>query len=106
MSVVAMFAKVDTSGDGGVTREELVKNCHLLNLSVEEAHRLFDKLDVNGDGEVSAEEFTKAVVEIENNDLNVGGFEHGGWQERRCENGPPEPCWDCVHKPLHMCNHP
>jgi len=67
MSVVAMFAKVDTSGDGGVTREELVKNCHLLNLSVEEAHRLFDKLDVNGDGEVSAEEFAKAVVEIENN---------------------------------------
>ena len=28
------------------------------------------------------------------------------WQEGRCENGPSEPCWDCVHKPLHMCNHP
>jgi hypothetical protein len=52
MSVVGLFAKVDASGDGGVTREELVKNCHLLNLSVDEAHRLFDKLDVNGDGEV------------------------------------------------------
>ena len=67
MSVVAMFAKLDTSGDGGVSREELVKNCHLLNLSVEEAPRLFDKLDVNGDGEVSAKEFAEAVVEIENN---------------------------------------
>ena len=28
------------------------------------------------------------------------------WQEGRCENGPSEPCWDCVHKPLHMCNRP
>ena len=66
-SIVAMFAKVDVNGDGGVTREELVKNCHLLNLSTEEAHRLFDKLDVNGDGEVSSEEFAEAVVQIENN---------------------------------------
>ena len=28
------------------------------------------------------------------------------WQEGRCENGPSEPFWDCVHKPLHMRNHP
>ena len=28
------------------------------------------------------------------------------WQEGRCENGPSEPCWDCVHQPLHMCKHP
>ena len=28
------------------------------------------------------------------------------WQEGRCENGSSEPCWDCVHKPLHMCNRP
>lgn len=52
LSIVALFAKVDTSGDGSVTREELVRNCHVLHLSVEDAHRLFDKLDVNGDGEV------------------------------------------------------
>jgi len=65
--LVAMFSKVDVNGDGGVSREELVKNCHLLNLSVEEAHRLFDKLDVDGDGEVSADEFAKAIEAIENN---------------------------------------
>jgi len=53
LSIVALFAKVDTSGDGSVTREELVRNCHVLHLSVEDAHRLFDKLDVNGDGEVN-----------------------------------------------------
>ena len=57
----SVFAQLDTDCDGTLTRDEIVKNCHLLKLSAEEANQLFDKLDADGDGELSIEEFMKAA---------------------------------------------
>lgn len=50
--IMAEFKKLDTSGDGKLTREEIVRNCDLLHLSIEEAHRLFDRLDSDRSGSV------------------------------------------------------
>ena len=33
---------------------------------------------------------------------STGGGKRAG---ARTVNGPSEPCWDCVHQPLHMCKH-
>jgi hypothetical protein len=51
-AIMAEFKRMDSSGDGTLTREEVVRNSSLLNMSVEEAHRLFDRLDTNNSGEV------------------------------------------------------
>ena len=59
--ISTMFAQLDVDGDGSLTCAEIVKNCHVLKLSEEEAYDLFQKLDVDGDGELSIEEFAKAA---------------------------------------------
>ena len=53
-----LFELLDGDHNGLVTREEVVAQASLLQVSDAEAAALFDALDVDGDGELSRAEFT------------------------------------------------
>jgi hypothetical protein len=60
----ALFDALDTSGDGSLTRDEVVNGADLVGMTPEEAGALFDMLDLDGSGEISREEMQKGASHI------------------------------------------
>jgi hypothetical protein len=52
----ALFNQVDVSGDGLLSRDELVAAAHVLNMTPEEAGLFFDSVDVDGSGTLDKRE--------------------------------------------------
>jgi hypothetical protein len=60
----ALFDALDSSGDGSLTRDEVVNGADLVGMTPEEAGALFDLLDLDGSGEISREEMQKGASHI------------------------------------------
>ena len=62
--ILQAFNKLDTNGDGFVTKDELtlyLKNCGVLrNSNDDTAQKCFNRFDLNGDGRISYPEFVMA----------------------------------------------
>ena len=56
----AMFAEIDTDGDGFLTREEVIVYITKQGGTEEQASGTFDQLDTDKDGKLTKEEFRKA----------------------------------------------
>jgi len=58
-----VFKNLDTSGNGSISRPELLEGLKQLDITVEESKvdSFFALVDVNGDGEISEAEFTAFV---------------------------------------------
>jgi hypothetical protein len=58
-----VFKNLDTSGNGSISKPELLEGLSQLNMTVEESKvdSFFTLVDVNGDGEISEAEFTAFV---------------------------------------------
>lgn len=55
-----LFSKLDTDGDGSISKTEFEKALGKAGVNTSSADALFAKLDTNGDGKISQSELTKA----------------------------------------------
>lgn len=59
---IRQFARIDTDGDGRLSREEFRDGLGSLGMDVEFAAILFNAFDTNGDGNISKDEFLTAMA--------------------------------------------
>jgi len=64
IDIEALFKALDTSGDGTLTRDEVVDGCDLVGMNEDEANALFDTLDEDGSGEISWGEMERGAAHI------------------------------------------
>ena len=64
VDIEALFKALDTSGDGSLTRDEVVDGCDLVGMNEDEANALFDTLDEDGSGEISWGEMERGAAHI------------------------------------------
>jgi len=56
-----LFNKLDTDGDGELTKDEVMAGAALLNMTPEEAAKMFDDLDEDKSGTLARSEFDAAA---------------------------------------------
>jgi len=60
LTLQILFDKLDTDGNGVLSREEVLAGAELLNMTDAQASTFFDELDVDGEGTVDRVEFQQA----------------------------------------------
>nr|CAH8875792.1 unnamed protein product [Trichobilharzia regenti] len=59
--LIRLFYKLDTSGDGSVSRKELFEGLQRAGVSPTILQRLMERLDLNGDGVITLCEYKTAI---------------------------------------------
>ncbi|CAH8575327.1 unnamed protein product [Schistosoma turkestanicum] len=59
--LIRLFHKLDTSGDGVVSRDELYQGLRNAGVSPTVIERILNRLDLNGDGMVTFSEYEEAI---------------------------------------------
>ncbi len=72
-----LFSKIDTDGDGQISKTEFENALSGAGVSTADADTLFAKLDTNGDGTVSQDELTKAAQGHQHHHMHGGGGAQG-----------------------------
>lgn len=63
-TAASVFQLLGKNGDDRLTKEEVISGAERLNMTPEEAAKLFDELDVDGSGELTLDEFFRFTAKF------------------------------------------